>query len=96
LASMDFPPEPWRGIPSTNVLERLNRELVRRCDGVGIFPNVAAVLRLLGALREEQQDEGRVQRRYFSQASMAKLYDTCGSVGEQTREPMGALAMVTM
>ena len=43
LASMDFPPEPWRGIPSTNLLERLNRELARRCDGVGIFPNVAKV-----------------------------------------------------
>jgi len=69
---MDFPPELWRGIPSTNVLERLNRERVRRCDGVGIFPNVAAVLRLLGALREEQQDEGRVQRRSFRQASMAR------------------------
>lgn len=66
LAYMDFPPEHWRGIHSTNVLERLNRELARRCDVVGIFPNVAAVLRLLGALLEEQQDEWLVQRRYFT------------------------------
>lgn len=73
LAYMDFPPEHRRGIHSTNVLERLNRELARRCDVVGIFPNVAAVLRLLGALLEEQQDEWLVQRRYFSQTSMSKL-----------------------
>ena len=63
---MSFPTEHWRRIHSTNVLERLNRELARRCDVVGIFPNVAAALRLLGALLEEQQDEWLVSRRSFS------------------------------
>ncbi len=81
LAYMAFPPELERQIHSTNVLERLNRELSRRCDVVGIFPNVAAVLRLLGALLEEQQDEWVVQRRYFSQASMAKLKEGEGPEG---------------
>lgn len=78
---MDFPPEHWRGIHATNVLEWLNRELARRCDVVGIFPNGAAVLRLLGTLLEEQQDEWLVQRRYFSQVSVAKLKggDAAGS-----------------
>ncbi|EKP95148.1 IS256-like element ISTsu1 family transposase [Thermaerobacter subterraneus] len=73
LAYMAFPAEHWRRIHSTNVLERLNRELARRCNVVGICPNVAAVLRLLGALLEEQQDEWLVSRRYFSLESMAKI-----------------------
>jgi len=73
LAYMAFPLEHWRQVHSTNVLERLNREVARRFDVVGIFGGVQAVLRLLGALLEEQQDEWEVQRRYLSQASMAKL-----------------------
>jgi len=78
LAYMAFPAEHWRRIHSTNVLERLNRELARRCDVVGIFPNMAAAIRLLGALLEEQQDEWLVSRRYFSLESMAKI-DACPS-----------------
>lgn len=91
LGYMDFPSEHWRGIHSTNIVERLNRELARRCDVVGIFPNPAAVLRLLGALLEEQQDEWLVQRRYFSQESMAKLL----AGGGQGRDPGGTLASTT-
>lgn len=48
LAYLAFPQEHGRRIASTNILERVNRELARRCDVVGIFPNVAAALRLLG------------------------------------------------
>jgi transposase-like protein len=73
LASMRFPPEHWRQIHSTHPLERVNRELARRCDVVGIFPHVAAALRLVGALPEEVQDEWLVGRRYFSQESMRKV-----------------------
>ena len=76
LAYMAFPAEHWRRIHSTNVLERLNRELARRCDVVGIFPNVAAALRLLGAVLEEQHDEWIASRKYFSPESMAKLAPT--------------------
>ncbi|MBX6378825.1 MAG: IS256 family transposase, partial [Clostridia bacterium] len=73
LAYLAFPQEHGRRIASTNMLERVNRELARRCDVVGIFPSVASALRLLGALLEEQHEEWRVERRYFSLESMAKL-----------------------
>ncbi|MCL5946562.1 MAG: IS256 family transposase [Chloroflexi bacterium] len=73
LAFYDFPREHWRQIYSTNPLERLNKELKRRSAVVGIFPNRAAVVRLLGALLAEQNDEWLVQKHYFSEASMRKL-----------------------
>jgi len=57
LAYMAFPTEHWRQLHSTNPLERLNRELARRCDVVVIFPNAAVVLRLAGAVLLEHQDE---------------------------------------
>jgi putative transposase len=70
----DFPTEQRRQIYSTNPLERLNQELKRRSAVVGIFPNRAAVLRLLGALLAEQNDEWLVGRHYFSETSMHKLF----------------------
>ena len=76
LAYMAFPQEHWRQIRSTNPLERLNKEIKRRSDVVGIFPNRAPALRLLGAVLMEQNDEWAVGRRYFSQESMKKLERT--------------------
>jgi putative transposase len=72
LAYYGFPAEHRKQIWSTNSLERLNKEVSRRCDVVGIFPNRQA-LRLVGAVLEEQNDEWAVGRRYFSTVSMSKL-----------------------
>jgi transposase-like protein len=75
LAFTAFPSEHWRQIWSTNPLERLNKELKRRCRVVGIFPNQASVIRLGGAVLLDVHDEWvAAERRYFSEASMAKLY----------------------
>src|SRR5262249_58094293 len=73
LAYMAFPREHWTRLYSTNVLERLNREVKRRTEVVGVFPDVPAVLRLVGAVLLEVDDEWQVERRYFSQESMQHL-----------------------
>lgn len=71
LAFMAFPAAHWSKLRSTNPLERVNREIGRRSDVVGIFPNDTAALRLAGALLIEQNDEWLVCRRYLSEESMA-------------------------
>lgn len=76
LAYMTFPEEHRRQLHSTNTLERLNREIKRRTDVIGIFPNPASALRVIVALLDEQNDEWETGRRYFSEGSMRLLLAT--------------------
>ena len=84
-----FPREHQTKLRSTNPLERVNREIGRRSDVVGIFPNDAAVIRLGGALLIEQNDEWLVTRRYLSAESMALILNSHGLLhAEQTQQSM--------
>ena len=74
LAHMDFPAEHWKQISSTNPLERLNKEINRRTRVVGIFPDDKSLIRLIGAVLAEQNDEWAVCRKYMSRHSLARIY----------------------
>jgi len=73
LAFMDFPKAHWTRIYSTNILERLNKEVKRRTKVVEIFPDTPSVFRLVGTLLAEADDEWQICRRYFSKESMSQL-----------------------
>ena len=73
IAFMAFPRAHWPKIHSTNPIERLNREVKRRADVVGIFPNEASIRRLVGAILLEQNDEWQLQHRYMSLETMTGL-----------------------
>lgn len=82
LTYMDFPKKHWQQIYSSNVLERLNKEIKRRFNVVSVFPDRDAVIRLGGAILMEQHDEWiTAERRYLSVESMSLLYATPNCIG---------------
>ena len=86
LAFTHFPQAHWRKVWSTNPLERLNGEIKRRTNVVGIFPNDASAARLITAVVVEAHDEWAVaERRYLSEESMAKLY---AATSDELAEPI--------
>lgn len=83
LAFYRFPAAHWPKLRSTNPLERLNKEIGRRADVVGIFPNDASAIRLVGAMLIEQNDEWLVCRRYLSEESLALVLEDQGDEGRE-------------
>ena len=95
LAFYAFPAEHWPKLRSTNPLERFNREIGRRTDVVGIFPDDPSLVRLVSMLAIEANDEWLVGRSYISQGSMATLYETQAdrTLSPKTDEEVAKLAV---
>jgi putative transposase len=84
LAYLSFPAQHRAKLHSTNSLERLNKEVKRRADVVGIFPSESSILRLIGAVLLEANDEWQLQHRYMQIEGMAELTPPIGIEGEIT------------
>ena len=89
-----MPREIWRQIWSSNPQERLNRELRRRTDVVGIFPGREAVIRLVGAVLMEQNDEWTEARRYMGLDVLAKT-SAPGAPATDTPEEVNAIQAIS-
>ena len=88
LSYLDFPEQHRSKLHSTNPLERLNKEVKRRADVVGIFPNEASIVRLIGAVLLQQNDEWQLQHRYMQVEAMAEL--AAAGDGEPKQIPCAA------
>ena len=94
LAYMDFPSAHRSKLHSTNGVERLNKEVKRRADVVGIFPNEASIIRLVGAILMEANDEWQLQHRYLSVEALAEV--AAGDDGDKyTLAPPAAAPILT-
>ena len=78
LSHLDFTEQHRAKVHRTNPLERLNKEVKRRADVVGIFPNEASIIRLIGAVLLEHNDEWQLQHRYMQVEAMAELMNQAG------------------